>query len=335
MKERLPLESAEQFAKHTLVNVVREYPYALGQILHGPDDLKSPRELHPIFFGCFDWHSCVHGYWQLARLHRLMPELSLRHEIEERFDEAFTEENMAGEIHYFEDPKNRGFERPYGWAWLLMLCDELSRQTDERGRQWHAMLIPLADVIVDRFMEYLPKASYPVRSGTHSNSAFAAVLAMHYAHSHGQKALESQLRSKARGWYQNDLNCQAWEPSQDDFLSPALIEALCMSRVLPRAKFKDWLSHFLPDLHNRRPSALFTPAVVSDRTDGKIAHLDGLNLSRAWCFRGIAHALDQSSGQVLTAAADSHLAVSLPHLFGDYAGEHWLATFALLALTDQ
>jgi hypothetical protein len=330
----LPVTTASAFARSTLANVVREYPNKLDHVLTGPGDLQSPSQLHPIFFGCFDWHSCVHGYWQLVKLRRIVSALPQRAAIEERCDSAFTVENVAAEIRYFHRPQSQGFERPYGWAWLLMLCHELSLNADDRGQNWHRTLLPLGDLIADRFMEFLPKASYPIRSGAHANMAFAFILSLEFARSHGHRALLEMICQKAREWYGGDRDCLGLEPSQTDFLSPALVESLCMSRVLPADEFRGWIAGFLPRLADRSPRSLFQPAGVSDRTDCQIAHLDGLNLSRAWCFRSIADSYSENSEQtkVLRCAAQEHLAASLPHLFDHYAGEHWLASFALLAL---
>jgi hypothetical protein len=330
----LPVNVASEFARSTLGNVVREYPNKLDQVLNGPEDLRSPRALHPIFFGCFDWHSCVHGYWQLAKLRRVVEGLPQRGLIEDQFDLAFTDGNVGQEISYFHRPGGRGFERPYGWAWLLKLCEELSRHDDDRGRRWHRTLLPLAELIADRFLEFLPKAAHPIRAGTHGNTAFALVHSLDFASSHQHQQLLEILGAKARQWYLGDANWTTPEPSQTDFLSPMMTEALCMSRVLCVGEFHEWFGRFMPELEQGKPAALFVPAEVSDRTDGQIAHLDGLNLSRAWCFRSIARLfpVDSDKSKILVAAAERHLAASLPHLFDDYAGEHWLASFALLAL---
>jgi hypothetical protein len=335
LQTSIPLDTADRFASLVLANVVREYPHHLTHVMIEPGDVREPRGLHPIFYGCFDWHSCVHGYWLLARLARTVPGLAAVAEIDRQFNVAFTEENIAAEIAYFQRPGSRGFERPYGWAWLLMLCDELSRHEHAAGRRWHARLLPMAEMIAGRFLEYLPKADYPMRVGMHGNSAFAFTLAWEFANSHGNQLLKHMLRSKARQWFLADANCQVWEPGQADFLSPCLMESLCMLRVLEREEFVKWFGRFLPDLKNREPAVLFSPANVSDRTDGHIAHLDGLNLSRAWCFKAIAGALGAGNdlSGVLMSAAKDHLEASLPHVFGDYAGEHWLATFAVLALS--
>jgi len=330
----IPLETADRFVSLVLGNLVREYPNHPGHVLGGPGDLRGPRELRPIFYGCFDWHSCVHGYWLLARLARTVPGLARVNAIAQQFDSAFTEENIAAEIAYFHRPQSRGFERPYGWAWLLMLCDELSRHRDKNGRRWHSALLPMAEMIADRFLEYLPKADYPMRVGMHGNSAFAFTLAWEFAKSHENKSLMGMLKMRSRQWFFGDADCQVWEPCQADFLSPCLMEALCMLRVLERDEFLKWFGRFLPVLADRQPAVLFSPANVSDRTDGHIAHLDGLNLSRAWCFRQIARAIapGEELSEILMSAANDHLDASLPHVFGDYAGEHWLASFAVLAL---
>ena len=322
---------AAGFADIALGHVAREYPNILVHVFAGPADAASPRALHPIFFGSFDWHSCVHGHWLLARLLRLHPDLPRAGEIAAHFDAAFTGEKVAGELAYLARPTSAGFERPYGWAWLLKLAAELTHH----DRPWGSALRPLADAFAARLAAFLPRADYPVRAGVHSNTAFALALAGGYAATVGDPDLASLIEAKARAWYGADADCQAWEPSGDDFLSPALIEAELMRRILAPAEFRDWFARFLPAAADGRPAALLHPARVSDRSDGKIAHLDGLNLSRAWCLRGLASALDGADPRraLFTDAADRHLAASLPHVAGDYMGEHWLATFALLALT--
>jgi len=322
---------AASLADIALGHVAREYPNILVHVFAGPADAASPRVLHPIFFGSFDWHSCVHGHWLLARLLRLHPELPQAASIAAHFDAAFTGEKVAGELAYLARPTSGGFERPYGWAWLLMLAAELAHH----DRRWGPALRPLAEAFAARLTAFLPRADYPVRAGVHSNTAFVLALAGDYAATVGDPDLASLIEAKARAWYGADADCQAWEPSGDDFLSPALIEGELMRRILAPAEFRDWFARFLPGAAEGRPAALFHPARVSDRSDGKIAHLDGLNLSRAWCLRGLASALDGADPRraLFTAAADRHLAASLPHVAGDYMGEHWLATFALLALT--
>jgi hypothetical protein len=328
-----PLGYSLTFAEVALSHIQREYPNKLDHILLGDEDLRSPSALHPIFFGSFDWHSCVHGYWMLARLLRRHPELPQAERITALFDSQFTAEKVDVERVYAAHPSRKGFERPYGWAWLLMLAGELSQHDSERGRRWYAALQPLTDVFEQRFLEFLPKATYPIRVGTHFNTAFALTLALDYAHATDAGELAELCRTTAKRWYLDDRDCQAWEPGGDDFLSPALIECECMRRVLGSA-FVSWLDTFLPRLARSNPKSLFEPAVVSDRADGKIAHLDGLNLSRAWCWRGIASALPEGEAlrDIANRTANVHLDASLPHVTGDYMGEHWLATFALLAL---
>jgi hypothetical protein len=325
---------ASRFATLALAHVRREFPNKLDHVMSGPADVRGPRELHPIFYGSFDWHSCVHGYWLLARLLRRVPALPEAARIRALFDEQITDAHVAAEIAYLVQAMRGGFERPYGWAWLLMLAGELTRHADDDGRRWARTLAPLADVFVRRFAEFLPRATYPVRVGTHFNTAFAITLALDYAAATGDSSFAGLLRAKAVAWYRGDADCQAWEPGGDDFLSSALIEAECMRRALPAADFAAWLDRFLPRIATREPATLFTPATVSDRSDGKIAHLDGLNLSRAWCWRALASTWDAADPRrpIASSTADDHLAASLPHVAGDYMGEHWLATFALLAV---
>ncbi|MDB5481123.1 MAG: hypothetical protein JWO83_2176 [Caulobacteraceae bacterium] len=325
---------ASKLAKAALGHIEREYPNVLVHALAGPDDLGTPRALHPIFFGSYDWHSCVHSHWLLARLLRLMPDLPEAPAIRTHFNQAFTTPKVAGELAYFARPTSAGFERPYGWAWLLMLAGELRQHAGADAHVWDLTLRPLADALVIRFEAFLPKADYPVRAGVHSNTAFALALAHDYARTVQNAGFADLIEAKAASWYGRDAGCQAWEPSGDDFLSPALIEAELMRRILPAPAFRDWFARFLRDAARGEPATLFRPARVSDRGDGKVAHLDGLNLSRAWCWRGIACAAgdDEALRGVAEAAAARHLAASLPHVTGDYMGEHWLASFALLAL---
>ncbi|MCD2315420.1 DUF2891 domain-containing protein [Sphingomonas sp. IC-11] len=319
---------AAGFARLTLGHVGQRYPFKFDQVLTGPDDLREPHEIHPIFHGSFDWHSCVHGWWQLLTIARLFPHLPEAAEIRHRADEMLVPDKVAGELAVLARPYAAGFERPYGWAWALALHGEAVRH----DAAWGAALEPLARAFAERFHQHLPKLTYPIRVGTHYNTAFALTLARDWALDH-DPALVALIDTRARDWFGEDRGCQAWEPGGDEFLSPALCEALLMSRVLGDG-FAGWFDVFLPDAVAGRPQSLFTPAVVSDRSDGKIAHLDGLNLSRAWCWRSIAAALPAHPiALVARAAADDHLAASLPHLADDYMGTHWLATYALLALT--
>jgi hypothetical protein len=321
-------DHAETFARAALGHVAREYPHVQVHAMTGPEPPFVPSERHPIFFGSYDWHSCVHAHWLLARLLRLYPAGPSAPAIRAHFGQAITAAKVAGEVAYFDRPEARGFERPYGWAWLLMLAAELRLHATEWGRT----LEPLERVIVDRFHGFLPRADYPLRAGVHSNTAFALLLADIYADAAEDGSLAALLRTKAEQWYGADVDCQAWEPSGDEFLSSALMEAAAMRRLCPN--FEPWFGRFLPGLDEGQPASLFTPAQVSDRSDGKIAHLDGLNLSRAWCWRMLAKALPEHDARraAMLDAAERHLAASLPHVTGDYMGEHWLASFALLAL---
>ena len=327
-------ERAATFATLALAHVDREYPNKLDHVLRGPADVAGPRALHPVFFGSFDWHSCVHGYWLLARVSRLYPALDAAPRVRALFNERLTKANVAVEVAYAADPARGGFERPYGWAWLLMLAAELTRHETDDGRRWRDRLAPLAHVFARRFLEFLPRATYPIRVGTHFNTAFAVALALEYAECCGDRTLDEALRRSARHWYADDSDAQAWEPGGDDFLSPVLIEAECMRRVLGADEFAGWMSRFLPRVAERVPATLFQPAIVSDRSDGKIAHLDGLNLSRAWCWRSLASTWGEDDARRVVAleAAEAHRRAGLPHVAGDYMGEHWLATYALLAL---
>ncbi len=299
---------ASDFARVALANVRREYPRRLDQLLTAPDAEWRPRVLHPAFFGSYDWHSAVHMHWLLARLLRLYP--SLEQEVAPVLSTHLAEKNILRELAFFHSTGGAVFERPYGWAWLLQLQAELRRL----GR-WHEALQPLAAELADRLRRYLARLPYPVRAGTHGNTAFACVLALDYG-------LEQEIQAAARRWYLGDRDYPVtYEPSGDDFLSPALVEALLMKRVLGEKQFGAWFEGFLPRL-----GPLAEPPRVADHADPKQSHLDGLCLSRAWCFKLLG----------CEKLSDLHLQAGMPHVAGgDYAGEHWLATFAALALTAE
>ncbi len=316
-------------ARIALGHVTREYPHKLDHVLDSDADARTPRDLHPIFFGSFDWHSCVHGWWLLLRLLRRFPRHSAAADTRRLAETLFTPGAIAAECAYLDRPSSRGFERPYGWAWALALHDEAAQHEDASLEQ---MIAPLARAFAARFHAFLPLQTYPIRTGAHGNSAFALALIAPWLQRF-DPALLALVTARARDWYGGDRDAHAWEPDGDAFLSPTLTEALAMARLLPAPEFRGWFAAFLPDVAQRRPASLFTPASVSDRSDGKIAHLDGLNLSRAWCWHGIAAALGGDEATIAATAAE-HLAAGLPHIAGDYAGEHWLATFALLALDD-
>ena len=327
MKHHLTAEAANRFAEIALGHVAREFPHKLDHVMEGPEDVLGPRQLHPIFFGSFDWHSCVHGYWLLMRTRRLYPDLPVAPRVGALLDEMMTADKVAGERAYLDRAYTGGFERPYGWAWLLAL----HREAQRHAADWGANLEPLARVFAERFKIYLPKLTYPIRTGAHYNSAFALILARDWAEANDAE-LAGLIGARAAYYYAGDRACPGWEPAGDDFFSSALTEALLLRRVLPREEFCAWFGAFLPDLAAGEPRSLFKPAFVSDRSDGKIAHLDGVNLSRAWCWRGLADVLDLDLAKLARRTADDHLDASLPHVAGDYMGEHWLATFALLAL---
>jgi hypothetical protein len=322
----LTSDLAERFAGMALGHVTREYPNKLDHVLSGPADALGPRALHPVFYGSFDWHSCVHGYWTLAHLYRRFPTMPSAPAIRALFDAHLVPELVAAECAYLARPSAGGFERPYGWAWLLKLAAELALHDTPEGRNWSNALAPLAALFAGRFRAFLPVATYPVRAGVHSNTAFALRLALDYP----DPTLRPLLIQTARRWYLADADCQAWEPGGDEFLSSALIEAECMRAVLPDADFRPWFQAFLPRLDRQQPATLFTPATVSLRSDGKIAHLDGLNLSRAWCWRALAGFTPDA--EAVRRMAQAHIDASLPHLEDDYMGAHWLASFAVLAL---
>lgn len=326
----LDAQLAAKFATIALGHVGKEYPHKLDQVLMADEDALPPRILHPIFFGSFDWHSCVHGWWTLLTLRRLFPGNEEAAAISDRADEMFVPGKVAGELAYLDRPQSAGFERPYGWAWLLYLHLEASRHDD---RAWASALLPLARVFAERLNVYLAKLTYPIRVGTHSNTAFALILSIEWAE-HFDHDLAATIRAWGIEKFAPDRDCQAWEPGGDEFLSSALIEALCMARILPAINFLTWFGDFLPDLAQGEPATLFTPATVSDRSDGKIAHLDGLNFSRAWCWKMVAPLLDLQAAERADATARRHFDAALPHVASDYAGEHWLASFALLAAQD-
>jgi len=329
MPSVLTSNQAARLAGIALANVTREFPNKLDHVLTGPQDLRGPRHLHPIFYGSFDWHSSVHSHWVLVRIFRRFA--SLHDRIQSVLDQHFTVDNVAAEIAYLKDPIRRSFERPYGMAWLLMLGAELIRCGD--AAPWRATLQPLIDLFVERTRNYLKAARYPVRAGMHSNSAFALTLALDYARACDDRAFADAICDKARSWFGRDADCPAWEPDGEDFLSPALIEALCMSRALTPGEFRTWFARFLPRVAEKKPDALFTPVTIDDHRDLRFSHLDGLNLSRAWCWRALGNTFEaQDPRTAAQAAADAHLAASLPHIEDDYAGSHWLASFVLLAL---
>ncbi len=324
---KLDADLAATFARIALGHVTREYPYKLDHVLLGDEDVRPPRTLHPIFYGSFDWHSCAHGWWTLLTLRRLFPENDEAAAIVDLAEASFTPEKVAVELAYLDRPMSAGFERPYGWGWLLYLHLEASRHED---RKWAIELEPLARAFADRFKVYLPKLTYPVTVGTHFNTAFALTFAHEWA-MHRDPDLLLVIEDWAERVFGSLTDYRGWEPGGDEFLSPALSAALLMARVRGRHDFTTWFEAFLLDYGalDRR----FEPVFVSDRSDGKIAHLDGLNLSRAWALRTISCKMAPHPRlPLLDALAQIHLEAAMPHVAGDYMGEHWLASFALLAM---
>ncbi len=323
---KLDASLASHMARIALGHVTKEFPHKLDHVLLGVEDALPPRELHPIFFGSFDWHSCVHGWWTLLTLRRLFSHLEEIEAIEQLASVSFTPTKVGTELDYLGRELSGPFERPYGWGWLLSLHLEATRHDEDWGKE----LEPLARAFAERLSQYLQILTYPIRVGTHFNTAFALVLSLEWADQF-DRTLAQQIRERSLHWFGSDRDCQAWEPGGDEFLSPALIEALCMARAHP-ALFPEWFGRFLPRLAAHEPVTLFTPAIVSDRSDGKIAHIDALNHSRACCWLSLAPLLPSAEGGIAEAVAHDHLAAAMPHISGDYMGEHWLATFTLLAL---
>lgn len=329
---QLTLSEANKLITLPLHCVETPYPYKTGITLGSAEDLKEPAEHHPIFYGCFDWHSAAHGYWSLVTLLRQFPDMEHADQARAILKRNITAENGAQEAAFFSKDINKSFERTYGWAWLLKLADELKAWDAPLAGQLSANLQPLVDVIVERYIEFLPKLVYPVRVGEHTNTAFGLSFAYDYAVNHDLTELQRLITQRAKDYYLADENCPiAWEPSGYDFISPCLEEIGLMQRVLPKEEFVPWLQRFLPQLSNSDYS--LEVGRVSDRSDGKLVHLDGLNYSRAWNLYALANAYPQYSH--LSAVADEHMAYSYPNLIGDsYEGGHWLASFAIQALNQ-
>jgi hypothetical protein len=330
-------KQADAFARLALKAIRKEYPNKPGDVLNGALDVKSPRAMHPAFYGSFDWHSSVHGHWLLVRLLRRFPDLPEKEAIRAALAEQLSAKNLQTEADYFKQPNRQSFERTYGWAWLLKLAEELHDWDDADAKAWSRNLQPLVDTLVSRYLAFLPKQTYPIRSGVHPNTAFGLSFALDYARAAQHKELRERIVERSLAYYGKDADIPArWEPDGADFFSPSLMEADLMRRVLPAGEFPKWLAKFLPNLSKGEPKNLLEPATVTDRTDPQLVHLDGLNLSRAWCMRSIAAALppDDARRQVLIASAARHGEAALAHVAsGDYAGEHWLASFAVYLLS--
>jgi Protein of unknown function (DUF2891) len=331
-------ESASNFAQITLRCVAKAYPSQPGYILNAPADVQLPQVAHPAFFGCYDWHSSVHGHWMLARILRLFPAIPEAPAIIAALDRNLSAKNLAVEAAYFTKPGTAAFERMYGWAWTLKLAEELHRSTSAEAKRWERHLQPLTDVLVARYLDFLPKQTYAIRTGVHPNTAFGLGFALDYATALGHAPLKEIVAARSRDYFLGDTDYPArLEPNGSDFLSPALAEADLMRRVLPPAEFARWFEAYLPAMQHGQPANLLTIAVVTDRSDPQLGHLDGLNLSRAWAMRNIAAALpaDSRARAFLAAAAHTHAVDALTHVAtGHYEGEHWLASFAVFLLTE-
>lgn len=311
-----------------------EYPNKMGEVLGSAADLKTPKALRPIFYGCFDWHSSVHGYWSIVRLLKMYPELDAVGAVRQQLKAHITKENLSVELAFFNDKNNLSFERTYGWAWLLKLQQELKSWDDPDAKEWATVLQPLADLLSKRTQAYLTKLVYPIRTGQHENTAFSLTLMYEYAEAVGDHDLLNAIKTNSLRLFENDKNCDlAYEPSGSDFLSPCLEEAYLMSKILAKDEYKTWLLNFMPVLFEKQVD-LLQPGIVSDRTDGKLVHLDGLNFSRANCLYGIGRVIPELQA-TLVPLANQHIEFSLKNISNDdYMGSHWLGTFALLALSN-
>lgn len=328
--QELTLQQADKLASLPLKCLQQQYPNKLGQLLKDSTEIASPKKLHPAFYGCFDWHSSVHGHWSLVYLLKHFPGLANRQDIIEKLQVNLSGANIEQEVAYLSKSHEKSFERTYGWAWLLKLQMELDTWNNPLAKQLSANLQPLSDLLVQRYIEFLPKLNYPLRVGTHTNTAFGMSMAWDYAVQAKNLSLQESIRANALRLFKNDRDCPfAWEPSGTDFLSPCMEEAGIMQRVLPEKEFIKWLKDFAPNLFNK--NFTWEPGKVSDRTDGHLVHLDGLNFSRAWNFYALAKQYPTVLGH-LKAVADAHMRYSLPAITdGNYEGEHWLASFALYA----
>ncbi len=331
---------ASRLAQMALAGVTREYPHKPEHVLNAAADVRTPRELHPAFYGCYDWHSAVHSHWMLARLLRAVPALPQAAAIRAVFDMHFSADALAAELDYLHEPNRTAFERPYGWAWFFKLASEIAALREIDGaKAWHTRLQPIADVFAARLIDHLVRQTYPIRAGTHGNTAFALGFAWDFARASGNHALADAIRSAALRLYDADRDGPAnYEPGGNDFLSPCLIEADLLTRFHDPAGFARWLGRFLPGFIGGVAARLLEPVRVSDRADAQGVHLDGLNLSRAWCLKAIAAHLPPGEPRraTLHAAARTHLQAGLAHVSsGDFLAEHWLASFAVYAMTQE
>ena len=332
--QELTLQRANGLAGLPLKCLQQEYPNKLSQLLKDSTEIASPKVLHPAFYGCFDWHSSVHGHWSLVYLLKKFPDLENRKEIINKLKVNLSAKNIQQEIAYLSKEHEKSYERTYGWAWLLKLQLELDTSNEPFAKELAANLQPLTNLLAERYIEFLPKLNYPQRVGTHTNTAFGMSLAWDYAVNADNLPLQESIRANALRLFKNDADCPfAWEPSGTDFLSPCMEEMGIMQRVMNKPDFFKWLKEFAPAIFNKKYT--WEPGKVSDRTDGHLVHLDGLNFSRAWNFYRLAAQYPKDLGH-LKAIADVHLNFSLPAIVdGNYEGEHWLASFALYAFEEK
>ncbi len=331
--------AVERFAALALECLHQEYPNKIAHVLNSDDDVRPPRELTPVFCGCFDWHSAVHGHWLLVRLCRTYPAAPFVAEARAALAQSFVPTKVATEVEYLTGEGRNTFERPYGLAWLLLLCAELREWDDPQARRWAATLEPLERLAADRFKNWLPKLSHPIRTGEHSQTAFAMGLVFDWARCRGDNEMAALVAQRAHDYHLNDRGARlAFEPSGQDFLSPLLAEADLMRRVLAPPEFAAWLGRFLPELSLDGSTGWLQPAVVTDKTDGKLVHLDGLNLSRAWMLEGIVAGLPPGDPRLagLRAVAREHRRAGLDAVAGQhYEGGHWLGSFAVYLVTKR
>jgi len=329
----------ERFARLSMECIHKEYPSQITHVMSGDGDVRPPRELTPVFYGCYDWHSAVHGHWLLARLARLHPEAPFAPEALEALGRSFTPARIEGEIRYLQGEGRTAFERPYGLAWLLQLGAELREWDDPRARSWSEALRPLEAAARERLAGWPPKLSYPIRSGEHFQTAFAFGLILDWARTARDRTFEDLIVARIRALYLGDRDCpMAYEPGGQDFLSPCLAEADLLRRILPPEEYAAWLTSFLPAIPRSAGTAWLVPAVVTDPGDPKLAHLDGLNLSRAWMLEGMAAGLPPGDSRIaaIRAAAAEHSRKGLAAVTGDhYEGGHWLGSFAVYLVSRR
>ncbi len=335
---QLDLEKASKFAAMAMKCIEKEYPNKPSHVMNSEKEVLGPRAQHPAFYGCYDWHSAVHGHWMLVRLLKIFPGLPEAVEIRKALSRNLTAANILKEVEYFKQPGRKSFERIYGWAWFLKLVEELYGWDDPDGKAWKKNLGPLEAAVVKLYIDFLPKQAYAIRTGVHPNTAFGLAFGLDYARAVKNERLEEVLIERSYFYYYRDRDCPAgWEPGGEDFFSPCLMEAWLMRRVLVKpGEFVKWFRGFLPGMKEGKPWSLTEPAMVTDRSDGKLVHLDGLNLSRAWCMKGIAGVFPEGDvvrGHLLKAAR-RHAKDALSSIHsGNYAGEHWLASFAIYLLS--